>query len=75
MRERLIQLQRSNGWQDAEMARRLGIGRSTWTSIKNATIPLSERVQVRAVRAFPDLLSTLVTSVTVQPPETPQEAA
>lgn len=66
MRDKLIAIQRTNGWQDAEMATRLGIARSTWTGIKNARLPLSDRVQMRAAGAFPELLGDLVTSVTVR---------
>lgn len=66
MREKLIRLQQTNEWTDAEMAARLGIARSTWTEIKNDRLPLSHRVQMAAARAFPELLGDLVTSVTVR---------
>lgn len=67
MRDKLIAIQRTNGWQDAEMAARLGVARSTWTGIKNGRLALSERSQMAAARAFPELLGALVTSVTVRP--------
>lgn len=75
MRDRLIAIQRSHGWQDAEMAGRLGIARSTWTGIKNGRIALSHRSQMAAARAFPELLGDLVTSVTVTAPTPGSEAA
>jgi len=65
MLAKLLQIQRDHGWQDAEMATRIGIARSTWTEIRNGRLPLSERVQMKATRAFPQLLAELVTSVTV----------
>lgn len=51
------------------MAERLGIARPTWNGIRNGKLPLSERVQMAAARAFPELLGLLVTSVTVSAPE------
>lgn len=71
MKDKLIAIQRENDWQDAEMASRLGIARSTWTDIRNGRLALSERTQLAAARAFPQLLGDLVTSVTVRPPEAP----
>lgn len=67
MRMKLLAIQAREGWTDAEMADRLGIARSTWTGIKNDRLALSERVQLMAARAFPELLGELVTSVTVTP--------
>lgn len=69
MLKKLIEIQARNGWADAEMAGRLGIARSTWTEVRNGRLALSERVQMLAARAFPELLGDLVTSVTVTPTE------
>lgn len=69
MLKKLIEIQTRNGWADAEMARRLGIGRSTWTDVRNGRLTFSDRNQISAARAFPELLDDLVTSVTVTPPE------
>lgn len=74
MREKLIGLQKTNEWTDAEMAGRLGVARSTWTEIKNGRLRVSEKVQIAAARAFPELLGELVTSVTVTRPIVPLEA-
>lgn len=65
MLDKLILIQRARGWGDAEMAAQLGLARSTWTEIRNGKIPLSERSQLAAARAFPELVGELVTSVTV----------
>ena len=70
MKEKLVEIQARHGWQDAEMASRLGIARSTWTDVKNGRLAVSDRLQMKAVRAFPELLSHLVTSVTLTHPET-----
>ena len=69
MRERLLQIQRREGLTDAQVAERLGIARSTWTEVRNDRLPMSDRVQLAAVRAFPELLGTLVQSVTLTPSE------
>lgn len=58
---------------DAEMAARLGCARSTWTETKNERLPLSEKLQIAAVRAYPELLGVLVTSVTAVSPLTSTE--
>lgn len=63
MLSKLRGLQTRNEWTDQQMATRLGIARSTWTEIKNGRLPLSERVQMRAVRAFPELLADLLSTV------------
>lgn len=67
MLQKLIQIQARNEWPDAVMATRLGIARSTWTGIRNGRLALSEKNQIAATRAFPELLGDLVTSVTVTP--------
>jgi transcriptional regulator with XRE-family HTH domain len=63
MLSKLKDIQIRNGWRDHDMAERLGIARSTWTDLKNGQLVLSERVQMAAVRAFPELLVDLLTSV------------
>lgn len=67
MLSKLIQLQEAKGWSDAEMAARLGCARSTWTQARNGTSALSDRLQMRAARAFPELLSELLRTVTGEP--------
>lgn len=60
MRDHLIKIQRREGLKDREMAEKLGVARSTWTSIKLGSLDLSEAISMRAVRAFPELLPGLV---------------
>lgn len=60
MHEHLIRIQQREKLNDREMAVRLGVARSTWTSIKLGSLPLSEAVAQRAVRAFPELLPGFV---------------
>ncbi len=60
---------------DRQLAERMSIARSTWTEIKNGRLALSERHQMAAVRAFPELLGDLLTSVTPPPSTTAVEAA
>lgn len=67
MLSKLVQMQESRGWSDAEMAQALGCARSTWTQARNGTSPLSERLQIRAARAFPELLGELLRTVTAEP--------
>jgi plasmid maintenance system antidote protein VapI len=63
MRDHLIRIQRREGLKDREMAEKLGVARSTWTSIKLGSLDLSEAVSMRAARAFPELLPGLVMSL------------
>jgi transcriptional regulator with XRE-family HTH domain len=63
MREHLIRIQRREGLKDREMAEKLGVARSTWTSIKLGSLELSEAITMRAARAFPELLPGLVMSL------------
>ncbi len=72
---KLKAMQEREGWTDAQMAVRLNVARSTWTEIKNGRLPLSDRHQVAAARAFPDLLGDLLTSITLSRPQQPQEVA
>jgi transcriptional regulator with XRE-family HTH domain len=65
MRDLLIAIQQREGWNDGQMAERLSISRSAWNMIRNGNLPLSERVQMKAAGAFPELLGALVTSVTL----------
>lgn len=74
MLTKLREIQRRNDWTDEQMAARLGVARSTWTELKNDRLPLSERVQMRAAGAFPELLGELLTSVSNVAPETPAAA-
>ncbi|HET7128942.1 MAG TPA: helix-turn-helix domain-containing protein [Gaiellaceae bacterium] len=69
MLKKLRQIQQAESLTDAEMASRLGVARSTWTDIKNGRLVLSERVQMRAAKAFPELLGDLLTSVSAAAPE------
>ena len=64
MLTKLKLIQEREGLTDGAMAKRIGIARSTWTEIRNGRLALSERHQMAAVRAFPELLTDLVTSVT-----------
>jgi transcriptional regulator with XRE-family HTH domain len=63
MLSKLREMQLAHRWTDQEMADRLGVARSTWTEIKNHRLPLSDRVQIRAAGAFPELLADLLTTV------------
>jgi hypothetical protein len=63
MLSKLTAIQRRNGWPDAEMARRLGVARSTWTEIRNGRLALGAQHQMAATRAFPELLSDLLMQV------------
>ena len=75
MRERLISIQKREGWTDAQMAERLRISRPAWNMIRNDKLSLSDRVQMAAARAFPELLGELLTSVTLSGPTGTREAA
>lgn len=74
MLTKLTAIQTSQGLTDAAMASRLGIGRSTWTEVRNGRLPLSERVQMRAANAFPELLGDLLMQVS-NPPRKGKAAA
>lgn len=63
MLTKLTAIQTAQGLTDAAMAAKLGIGRSTWTEVRNGRLPLSERVQMRAANAFPELLGDLLMQV------------
>lgn len=69
MKDTLIAIQQREGLTDLEMATRLGIARPTWSMIRRDVLPLSDRVAMGAVRAFPELLGALVRSVTHTEPE------
>lgn len=69
MDDKLRAIQQREDLTDAEMASRMGIARSTWTEIKNGRLALSERAQMGAARAFPELVSDLVLSVSQKPVE------
>ena len=69
---KLKAIQADRGWTDLAMAAALKVGRSTWTEIKNGRIPLSERVQFRAVRAFPELADDLLSTVSSEASEVAQ---
>jgi len=76
MREHLIRIQRREGLKDREMAEKLGVARSTWTSIKLGSLELSEAISMRAARAFPELLPGLVMSLSQsEPTDGPAAAA
>jgi len=75
MLEQLTGIQERGGWPDVEMARRLGIARSTWTDIRNGKLPLSSKVQMAAARAFPELLGELVRTVSSATPADARGAA
>jgi transcriptional regulator with XRE-family HTH domain len=66
---KLIAIQQREGWKDREIAERLGIARSTWVDVRNGNLPLSERVQMKAARAFPELLADLLGTVSNPPTE------
>lgn len=74
MLSKLTAIQSTQGLTDAEMASLLGIGRSTWTEVRNGRLPLSERVQMRAAKAFPELLGDLLMQVS-NPARKAKEAA
>jgi transcriptional regulator with XRE-family HTH domain len=75
MLSKLIQLQVANGWPDAEVARRLGCGRSTWTEVRNGRLPMSARLQMAAAGAFPELLGDLLRTVSASPTSAPEPRA
>lgn len=70
MLSKLKDIQISNGWRDQDMAERLGVARTTWTELRNGHLVLSDRVKLAAVRAFPELLGDLLTSVSSGEQET-----
>ncbi len=74
MLSKLTAIQCDRGLTDAEMAALLGIGRSTWTEVRNGRLPMSSRVQMRAAKAFPELLGDLLMQVS-NPAHTPKAAA
>lgn len=69
MLPKLTAIQTEQGFTDAEMAARLGIARSTWTDVRNGKLPISAKVQMRAARAFPELLGDLLMQVSKSPRE------
>jgi hypothetical protein len=73
MLTQLAAIQERAEWPDAEMARRLGIARSTWTDIRNGKLALSSKVQMAAARAFPELLGELVRTVSTTTPQSTPE--
>lgn len=60
MKERLILIQRREGWNDTEMAKRLGISRPTWNRVRNGHLPLTDEVAVRAAGLWPELTRELL---------------
>lgn len=71
MRDQLILIQQRERLSDLAMATRLGIGRSTWNEIRNGRRAVSEALMLRAARVFPELVGTLVMSVSASPDEVP----
>lgn len=69
MLSKLKAIQEREAYTDQQMAERLRVGRSTWTEVKNGRLPLSERVQMRAAGAFPELLADLLGTVSNAPRE------
>jgi transcriptional regulator with XRE-family HTH domain len=67
--DRLTGIQRRDKLTDREMAARLGISRSAWNMIRRGKLPLTDRVQVRAARAFPELLPDMVVSMSTSGPQ------
>lgn len=55
MLERLIAIQVRDRLDNAEMGRRLGVGPSRWSALRNGLQPWSERLELRAARAFPEI--------------------
>lgn len=74
MLSKLTSIQTTEGYTDAEMAARLGIARSTWTDVRNGRLAISAKVQMRAAKAFPELLGDLLMQVS-NPAHTPERAA
>ncbi|MCA1570854.1 MAG: hypothetical protein LC798_11155 [Chloroflexi bacterium] len=74
MREKIIRIQKREKLNDREMAERLGIARSTWTSVKLGRLALSSALAMRAVKAFPELLPGLVMSLSASDAD-PDESA
>lgn len=70
MKERLLAIQSENGWNDREMAERLGCSRPLWSLIRQGKTEVSADLAVRAAGAFPelsvDLLELARDSVTPQ---------
>lgn len=58
--EALRAIQEREDLNDGQMAVRLQIARPTWNGIRNGHLPLTERVAVRAVRAWPELTRHLL---------------
>lgn len=56
----LAEIQRTNGWSDAEMARRLGLSRSHWNLVRNGRVRLTHETAVKAAGAFPELTRALL---------------
>lgn len=67
MLSKLRTIQQRNQWTDLQMAAQLGVARSTWTELKNDRLPLTERLQMKAARAFPELLGDLLGTVSNGP--------
>jgi transcriptional regulator with XRE-family HTH domain len=74
MLTKLLSIQTDLGLNDRQMAERLGVSRSAWNMIRNERIPLTDRVQMAAARAFPELRADLLAQVT-QDDVLPQEEA
>lgn len=50
----LIARQLNEGWSDREMARQLGIGKSTWSRLRHRERGLGQKVLRRAMVRFPE---------------------
>lgn len=50
----LIERQESEGWSDREMARQLGVGKSTWSRIRSGERGIGTSVLRRAMSRFPE---------------------
>ena len=63
LRELLVKKQRDLGLRDGEMARRLGIPRTSYNSVKVGTYRVSLFLAGAMIRAFPDLREAVLAQV------------
>ena len=53
--DRLVTIQKDNGWYDGRMATELGVERSTWVRIRNGVRQPGQKVLQGVLRRFPEL--------------------
>jgi transcriptional regulator with XRE-family HTH domain len=63
MVDRLVEIQKREGWPDGRLAREIGISRPAWNLIRRGKRPLRAQPAMQAAHRFPQLTRELLTFV------------